>query len=102
MITPQAKEPRLTFQSMRVLDAFLRDHQAKLAGADIHSVTGLPSGTLYPILARFESAGWLKSEWENVDPAEAQRPRRRYYSITPQGIAKASESLGVFGRGVPA
>jgi hypothetical protein len=32
--------------------------------------TKVGSGTLYPMLARLEAAGWLTSEWEVVDPSE--------------------------------
>ena len=62
----------------------------------------LASGTLYPILLRLESAGWLASRWESVDPSEAGRPRRRLYRITPGGLRRASEAFATFGRGVPA
>lgn len=102
MVGGAKKNPRLTLQGMRVLDTFLRQNQEKLSGVDIHRITGLPSGTLYPILARFEKVGWLKSEWENIDPSAAQRPRRRYYSITSEGLVRASQFLGVFDKGIPA
>lgn len=78
---------------MRVLQAFLEDPTMSLAGADIQRVVHLPSGTLYPILFRFESAGWLRSSWEKVDPKEVGRPRRRIYVITPLGVRRASEEL---------
>ena len=64
-----------------------------LAGADVARVTKLLSGSLYPILARFESAGWLTSEWEDVDPSEAGRPRRRLYSLTRIGQQAAGAAL---------
>jgi DNA-binding PadR family transcriptional regulator len=63
------------------------------SGADISRVLGIASGTLYPLLARLEVAGWLKSEWERVDPAEAGRPRRRFYKLTGHGQTSASRAL---------
>ena len=33
-------------------------------GAEITNATKIGSGTLYPMLARLESAGWLTGEWE--------------------------------------
>ena len=30
------------------------------------------------ILARLERCGWLESRWEDIEPAEEGRPRRRY------------------------
>jgi DNA-binding PadR family transcriptional regulator len=33
-----------------------------------------------------EKAGWLKSRWEEGEPLTLNRPRRRYYRITAQGV----------------
>jgi DNA-binding MarR family transcriptional regulator len=96
------REPRLTLQGMKVLQAFVDNHDADTAGADIQRLTGLSSGTLYPILFRFEQAGWLSSKWEQVDPSKVGRPRRRLYRILSTGLAKANEVLGMFAPGVPA
>jgi DNA-binding PadR family transcriptional regulator len=54
---------------------------------------GLASGTIHPILARLERAGWLESRWEDVDPREQGRPRRRYYQLTPDGVELAGDAL---------
>jgi PadR family transcriptional regulator, regulatory protein PadR len=83
----------MTLHSMRVLQVFLDEPTTSLAGADIQRALHLPSGTLYPILFRFESAGWLRSSWERVNPKEVGRPRRRVYVITPLGVRRASEEL---------
>lgn len=83
------RDPRLTRPSLGVLRAFLERPQHELAGADLQKLTGLQSGTLYPILLRFEDAGWLTSSWEDVDPHTAHRPRRRYYKLTGMGIVKS-------------
>ena len=50
-------------------------------------------GTLYPMLARLETAGWLTSEWEEVDPVAAGRPARRYYALTGIGRIEATTLL---------
>ena len=81
------KSPRITSSTLKVLDAVLRRQRA--AGADIAKDTGLASGTLYPILLRLEGFGWLASEWEYGDPATLGRPRRRFYTLTAEGAAKA-------------
>jgi len=73
--------PRLTMSSLRVLRTFLDVPRYRASGADLIKVTKLPSGTVYPILFRFAEAGWLSSEWEDVDPSEEGRPRRRYYRL---------------------
>lgn len=57
------------------------------------ALTGLPSGTVFPILARFERLGWLQSGWEELDPSQAGRPRRRYYRFTDSGKVHTDEVL---------
>jgi DNA-binding PadR family transcriptional regulator len=49
----------------------------------------LKAGTMYPILRRLESRGFVRSEWSR---ARAAGPSRRYYKITPQG-KKASRRI---------
>jgi len=89
---------RLSHQALRVLkaflDAFSEDVRAELAGADLMKAARLSSGTLYPILLRFEKAGLLISRWEDDRPEDLGRPRRRFYRITPAGARVAHEALG--------
>ena len=42
----------------------------------------LGHGTLYKALGRLEDQGLLESRWEDVDPSEVGRPRRRLYRVT--------------------
>ena len=88
----QQTDPRLSLQSLQVLRAFV-DAGEPLSGSDVRKFVKLQSGTLYPILLRFEEAGWLKSYWESVDPSTAGRPRKRFYELTGAGAKKASEIL---------
>jgi PadR family transcriptional regulator, regulatory protein PadR len=86
--------PRMTLQTQLVLRAMLEDPAAQRYGLELCEVTGLPSGTIYPIVARLEQAGWLASSWE--DPAEhveEGRPRRRYYRLTDDGAEQARDAL---------
>jgi PadR family transcriptional regulator PadR len=96
------KQPRLTLASLKVLRVFLENPKQQLAGADIQKLGRVSTGTLYPILLRFEAAGWLDSEWEVIDPKEAGRPRKRFYWLTPTGFAHASEALASLSNEVPA
>ncbi len=48
---------------------------------------------MYPMLARLETADWLKGDWEDVDPKEVGRLRRRFYSLT---TAERARALAVF------
>ena len=88
---------RLSHQGLRVLRAFLdalaEDIRAELAGADLMSAARISSGTLYPILLRFEKAGLLESRWESERPEALGRPRRRFYRMTQEGVQVAQEAL---------
>ena len=81
---------RFTSSVLKVLAALLADPAAEHYGLRLMQQTGLPSGTLYPILVRLERAGWVRSRWEQVDPAVEGRPTRRYYRLTAEGAAEAS------------
>ncbi len=91
---------RISLQMLKVLEAFLENPTEELSGADVQKHSRIASGTLYPILLRLESAGWFVSRWETIDPSSAGRPRRRFYRLTPGGLARASELFAGFGRGV--
>lgn len=83
----------MTLQVQLVLRALLSDPQRELYGLEIVDATGLPPGTIYPIMARLEHAGWLVSHWEIIDQHAAGRPRRRYYRLTDDGVLQARTAL---------
>jgi len=90
--------PRLTYQTLKVLRLFVDQPRRQMAGADIARLTKLGSGTLYPILNRFEKAGWLTSCWEISEPSNLGRPRKRLYQITgigQQSVVAALRDLGI-------
>lgn len=79
----------LTYPTAAVLLAIRSGH---CYGFDIMDATGLPDGTVYPILRRLERRGVLAGEWEDEAEAKAeQRPQRRYYRLTPVGEASMVE-----------
>ncbi|MFU8871601.1 PadR family transcriptional regulator [Micromonospora sp. SL4-19] len=84
---------RMTIPVAKVLAALLADPDAERYGLDLMWMTGLPSGTLYPVLHRLQGAGWLTADWEEVDPVAAGRPARRYYRLTADGVAAARQAL---------
>jgi PadR family transcriptional regulator, regulatory protein PadR len=90
---------RISGQGLQVLSVFLASNVHELSGADLAKATGIGSGTLYPLLMRFEDAGWLTSEWEDVDPSEVSRPRRRYYRLTALGERGARVEFQKLGNG---
>jgi PadR family transcriptional regulator, regulatory protein PadR len=75
----------------QVLRAFLDDPAAPRYGYDLMKAAGLPSGTLYPILARLEGQKLVASAWETPQQ-EGQRPRR-YYRLTGEGTRVARLEL---------
>jgi PadR family transcriptional regulator, regulatory protein PadR len=77
----------------RVIKVFLEDPDSPRYGLELMRRTSLPSGTIYPILARFEAAGWLVGSHEDIDPEAAGRPRRRTYVITEEATALARVQL---------
>lgn len=83
----------MTAQTQAVLAVFLSDLSQRRYGLEITKEARLSSGTIYPLLARLESAGWIESEWEDIDPAIEGRRPRRYYRLTGEGETAASAAL---------
>lgn len=83
----------MTTAVARVLAAMLADPGTERYGLDLMHDTGLASGTLYPILLRLERAGWVESQWEDIDPVAEGRPSRRYYRLTAAGATAARREL---------
>lgn len=84
----------LTYPTATVLLAIRHGHRY---GFDVMDVTGLPDGTVYPILRRLERRGVLEGAWEDPELARAeQRPPRRYYRLTPVGHEALPEILARF------
>lgn len=79
----------LTYPTATVLLAIRNGHRY---GFDIMDATGLPDGTVYPILRRLERRGVLDGNWEEESTAKAeQRPQRRYYELTTVGEKSIAE-----------
>ena len=77
-----------------VLDALDRGSRY---GFDVIDATGLPSGTVYPILRRLEEDGCVTSRWESARVAQQdQRPPRRYYALTAAGESRLAEARARF------
>jgi len=84
----------MTLQVQLVLGEMLTEPAEPRYGLDMGAATGLPSGTIYPILARLERIGWVESDWEDPEAHIAEgRPRRRYYRLTREGAESAAEAL---------
>jgi DNA-binding PadR family transcriptional regulator len=84
---------KLTGPLERVLRVFLADLSAPRYGYDLMKATKLPSGTLYPMLARLQAEGLLTSEWEPQPGDASGRPPRKYYQLTGEGARVARLEL---------
>jgi PadR family transcriptional regulator PadR len=85
--------PRMTASVLKVVAALLSAGDDERYGLQLMQATGLPSGTLYPILVRLEQARWVESRWEETDPAAEGRPARRYYRLTAEGATEARREV---------
>jgi PadR family transcriptional regulator, regulatory protein PadR len=84
---------KLTEPLERVLRVLVADTAASHYGYDLMKATRLPSGTLYPMLARLQQEGIVVSEWEEQRPEASGRPPRKYYRLTAEGARVASVEL---------
>jgi PadR family transcriptional regulator PadR len=85
--------PRMSSETLRILGAMLEDPMAWHYGLGLSDAAGIASGTIYPMLARLEKAGWLESRWEEQGPNDEGRPRRRLYKLTGHGERAAMAEL---------
>lgn len=83
----------MTIPTQLVLEVLLTDPGRERYGYELGDLAGLASGTVHPILARLEGAGWVESRWEDVDASAAGRPPRRYYRLTADGVASARDAV---------
>jgi DNA-binding PadR family transcriptional regulator len=84
---------KLTGPLERVLRVLLDDTSAPRYGYDLMKAARLPSGTLYPMLARLQAEGLVTSEWEPQPEDASGRPPRKYYQLTGEGIRVARLEL---------
>ena len=87
------EDVELTLKSARLVNAFLADPGRARYGLELMRATGMPSGSMYPLLARFESAGWLTKSREDIDPVAEGRPRRTLYTLAEEAVPVAQAKL---------
>lgn len=84
---------KLTRPLERVLRVLIADPAAPHYGYDLMRAARLPSGTLYPMLARLQQQGLVESEWEPQHHGAGGRPPRKYYRLTGEGARVARLEL---------
>jgi PadR family transcriptional regulator, regulatory protein PadR len=86
------KLSRITPAILDVLRVLMAPSEESCHGFAIAKDVRRPTGSVYPILARLERAGWVESSWELEQPQDG-RPRRRLYHLTPEGLQEARAAL---------
>jgi PadR family transcriptional regulator PadR len=82
---------RISSQTIAILNALQKSSRGWTHGYELSKITGLKSGTLYPILLRLHDEGWLEAKWE---PSREQgRPPRHLYRITAGGSSEARKTF---------
>lgn len=75
---------RLSNEAAEVLGLFAAHPGRSWFGLEIIKATEIKSGSLYPILHRFEERKLLVGGWEDIDVAGTERRRpRRHYQLNP-------------------
>ena len=84
---------RITPATIDVLKV-LSDSSEPCWGLLVIKSSGRPAGSVYPILERLETSGWVTSNWEDDDSRPG--PRRRYYELTESGAQAARAAIREF------
>ena len=84
------KTPRLSPQTLRVLERFIEHPTAWRYGYELSRETGLKSGTLYPILMRLAKFSLLETKWVSTEDGV---PPRHTYRLTPNGVELVREAF---------
>lgn len=89
-----ASPARVTAPLLDVLEVLLQasTHDTDLHGWAIMKATKRSGPTVYGVLDRLEDIGWITGDWEDHHP-DPNKPRRRFYRITPTGTAGARQIL---------
>jgi PadR family transcriptional regulator PadR len=86
-MAPEAKLKHTTAIILQAIDA------GYVYGFSIMTMTGLPSGTVYPAMQRLEDDELVRSHWEQQSIADGeQRPLRKYFELTPAGVTALQAS----------
>jgi PadR family transcriptional regulator PadR len=78
---------RVTPATALVLESLLSAES--VWGLQLVKGVGKKPGTVYPILDRLESAGWVQGEWDTSETRKG--PRRRYYRLVSDARPLALE-----------
>lgn len=83
----------LSPNAAQIIATFLASPAGRFYGYELLQETGMKSGSLYPVLGRFEDLGWIHGEMQE---SPGGRPPRRVYRLDPNGAAAAQAALDRF------
>jgi PadR family transcriptional regulator PadR len=89
------KPPRMSPQTISILDQFAASPTAWHYGYELSRETGLKSGTLYPILMRLAKHGLLETKWVVTENGV---PPRHTYRLTASGVEFVRDSPAIAAR----
>ena len=88
----------LSRHARALLAALLAAGERWSHGYELTAMTGVKSGTLYPLLIRLEAQAYLEAEWQA--PVVSGRPPRHAYRLTAAGRRLARAEAGALDPGV--
>lgn len=83
----------LSRNAARILARLLASPTDAFYGYELMQDTGIKSGSLYPILGRFEDLGWITG---HVGPSVGGRPPRRVYMVEANALQQMESALDRF------
>lgn len=83
----------MTRHVLRLLSVLVNNPKRDYYGLELAETVGASYGNILPVLMRLEKAGWLEADWENIDPAKAGRPKRKYYRLSQESMSKAKKQV---------
>jgi PadR family transcriptional regulator PadR len=86
----------LSHSTLKIIQVFLAEPGEEFCGSDLMDRADVSPGVVYPFLVKWEEEGLLKSRWEEQDPHDLGRPRKRFYELTRTGKTKARDALKPF------
>jgi PadR family transcriptional regulator, regulatory protein PadR len=87
---------RPTENVVAIFNTMLERPRKSWYGLELARHAHIGSATIYAVLGRLERAGLLDARWEDVDPSEAGRPRRRLYKLNGEGARVGREVVAAY------
>lgn len=87
---------RYTENVVAIFNTMLEQPRKRWYGLELAKQAEIGSATIYAALTRLERAGLLEVTWENANPSEVGRPRRRLYKLTGEGARIGQKVLAEY------